>query len=100
MDTVGTLIMGYAPASVPYLKMAQEVNLGTTDSAWIRVVGESVAQVRRDFPAPYGELPVTRAETEPPWADITLPNAGGTITGLTQVLVEARDNAGIAKVEV
>jgi uncharacterized protein (DUF362 family) len=100
VDTVGTLVMGYDPASVRYLQMGQQVNLGTTDSAWIQVVGEPVAQARRDFPAPYGELPVRRAETQPPLVDITFPPDGASLTEPTEVLVEAIDDIGLAKVQL
>jgi uncharacterized protein (DUF362 family) len=100
VDTVGTLIMGYDPKSVPYLRMAEEVNLGTTETAWIQVVGKSVARVRRDFPAPYGELPVTRAESQPPLVDITFPHDGTSLAESTQVLVEVMDDVGVARVEL
>jgi hypothetical protein len=100
VDTVGTLIMGYDPSSVPYLQMAQQVGLGTTDTAWIQVIGQSVAQVRMDFPAPYGEPPVIRAESEPPLADIACPDENCVITVSAQVLIDAVDNAEIAKVEL
>jgi uncharacterized protein (DUF362 family) len=100
VDTVGTLIMGYDPSSVPYLQMAQQVGLGTIDTAWIQVIGQSVAQVRRDFPAPYGEPPVIRAESEPPLADITCPDEDCVITVSTQMLIDAVDDAEIAKVEL
>jgi uncharacterized protein (DUF362 family) len=100
VDTVGTLVMGYDPESVPYLQMAQQVNLGTTDTAWIQVVGEPVAQARRDFPAPYGELPVTRAESSPPFVDIASPQDGSSPKGQILVLVEARDDGGVARVEL
>ncbi len=100
VDTVGTLIMGYDPASVPYLQMGEQVNLGTTDSAWIEVVGESVAEVRRDFPAPYGELPVMRAESQPPSVDITFPHEGANLAEPTQVQVEVIDDVELARVEL
>ena len=100
VDTVGTLIMGYDPTSVPYLRMAEQVNLGTTDTAWIQAVGMSVAGVRRDFPAPYGEFPTTRAESQPPLTDITFPSDGGSLMESTQVLVEVRNDAGVARVEL
>jgi len=100
VDTVGTLIMGYDPASVPYLQMAEQSNLGNADAAWIQIVGESVTRVRRYFPAPYGELPVMQAESKPPLVEITFPQDGVSLAEPSQVMVEAIDDMGLAKVEL
>jgi len=54
VDTVGALVIGYAPASISYLPLAQQAGLGTMDVSNIRVLGRPVAEVRQDFPVPYG----------------------------------------------
>jgi len=74
VDTIGTLVMGYDPASVPYLSWAAGAGLGTNDVRQITVrgvSGERVSQVRRNFPAPYGDPPVQRAESTHPTVQIT-----------------------------
>jgi len=98
VDTVGTLAMGYDPRAIPYLQMASDAGLGTTDAAYIKVVGALLDQVRRDFPAPYADSPARRADGEPPTVAITTPEreeGPGTVV----VSVEANDNDAIARVE-
>jgi len=73
VDTIGTLVMGYNPATVPYLGWAAGAGLGTDDVAQITVRGLPVSQVRRDFPAPYGNPPVQQAEALPPSIGIAPP---------------------------
>jgi uncharacterized protein (DUF362 family) len=99
VDTVGTLVMGYDPRAIPYLQLAAQNGLGTTDTGYLRVVGVPLAQVRRDFPAPYDNSPVQRADAQPPAVSITAP-AGGEWVGTVTVAVEASDNDAMARVEL
>ncbi|HID62419.1 MAG TPA: DUF5107 domain-containing protein, partial [Anaerolineae bacterium] len=99
VDTVGALVIGYDPASISYLPLAQQTGLGTMDVSHIRVLGRPVAEVRQDFPVPYGDPPVERAESEPPTVQITYPAEGETVSGAVNVQATAGDNVGLAKVE-
>lgn len=99
VDTVGALVMGYDPASIPYLGWAAGAGLGTADVAQITVVGQRVSQVRRDFPIPYGNPPVQRAERTSPTVQLTTPADGLIVTEQLLAVATAQDNRGIAKVE-
>lgn len=99
VDTIGALTIGYDPASVVYLDMAQNVGLGLADVSRITVRGQSVSEVRRDFPVPYGDPPAQRAESQPPTVEILSPAEGATVWGVITVEATASDNAGVAKVE-
>ena len=99
VDTVGALVIGYDPASISYLPLAQQAGLGTMDVSHIRVLGRPVAEVRRNFPVPYGNPSVERAESEPPAVQITYPTEGETVYGVVSVQAAASDNIGVARVE-
>jgi len=99
MDTVGALAMGYDPQSVPYLGWAAGAGLGTGDVAHIAVRGLRLSQVRRDFPAPYGNPPAQRAEATPPSVSITTPGEGDVVTDETTVWATASDDDAVSKVE-
>jgi uncharacterized repeat protein (TIGR01451 family) len=99
VDTVGTLVMGYDPATVPYLDWAAGVGLGTRNLAQITVRGLPVSQVRRDFPAPYGNPPAQRAEAVPPAVELTAPGAGTVVAEHPMVEAVASDDRQVAKVE-
>lgn len=99
VDTIGTLVMGYDPDTVPYLGWAAGAGLGSNDVAHITVRGLRVSQVRRDFPAPYGNPPAQRAETTPPSVSITSPGEGYVVVEETMVAATASDNDAISKVE-
>jgi len=49
VDTIAALVMKCDPTKVPHLTKLQSDGLGTTDSAAITVVGQSVADVARPF---------------------------------------------------
>ena len=99
VDTVGTLVMGYDPATVPYLGWAAGAGLGTDDVAQITVRGLRVSQVRRDFPAPRGNPPAQRAESSPPSVTITSPGEGYVVVEDTSVRATASDDVAVSKVE-
>jgi len=99
VDTIGTLVMGYDPGTVPYLGWAAGAGLGTADVAQITVRGQPVSQVRRDFPAPYGNPPAQRAEATPPWVHIIAPGEGRPVLQDISVRATASDNDAISKVE-
>ncbi len=99
VDTVGALVMGYDPSTIPYLTLGAQNGLGTTDTGYIQVLGTSLTQVRRDFPAPYGSLPARRADSQPPTVAITAPNEAEWLGAVT-VEVEAGDNDALARVEL
>ena len=99
VDTVGALVMGYDPRSIPYLAWAAGAGLGTDDVAQITVRGLRVSQVRRDFPAPYGDPPAQRAEATPPTVRITAPEEGLVVADQTTVWAEASDDRAVVKVE-
>ncbi|MDY6876312.1 MAG: DUF5107 domain-containing protein [Chloroflexota bacterium] len=99
LDTVGALVMGYDPATIPYLGWAAGAGLGSDDVAQITVHGQHVSQVRRDFPAPYGDPPAQRAETTPPSVDIISPGEGYVVVEETIVWATASDDSGVSKVE-
>ncbi len=98
VDAVGALVMGYVPEGVPYVAEAAQAGLGTGDMAYVRVVGSPVAQVRRDFPAPYGDVALRRAEAQPP--EVSLEVEAG--EGVNEVIlaVEAQDASGILRVSL
>ncbi len=97
VDTVGTLVMGYDPHTIPYLDLAAQSGLGVADVARIHVVGVPVAQARRDFPAPYAVA--RRADAQPPTIAITMPSEGEAVADGVTVDVEAHDEA-VARVEL
>lgn len=99
VDTVGTLVMGYDPATVPYLGWAAGAGLGSDDVSQITVRGLRVGQVRRDFPAPYGDPQAQRADETPPSIGITAPGEGYVVVEQTLVWATASDNDAISKVE-
>jgi len=99
LDTVGTLVMGYDPATVPYLGWAAGAGLGSDDVSQITVRGLRVGQVRRDFPAPYGDPQAQRAEATPPSIGITAPGEGYVVLEETLVWATASDDDAVAKVE-
>jgi uncharacterized protein (DUF362 family) len=98
VDTVGTLVMGYDPQAIPYLQFAAQSGLGTTDTSYIRVVGTPLVQARRNFPAPYQDSPVRRADAEPPTVAITAPTEEEWLGAVT-VEATADDNDAVARVE-
>ncbi|NIO72756.1 MAG: DUF362 domain-containing protein, partial [Anaerolineae bacterium] len=99
VDTIGALTIGYDPASIVYLDMAQSVGLGLADVSRITVQGRPVSEVRRDFPVPYGDPPAQRAESQPPTVEILSPAEGAVVWGVITVEATASDNVGVAKVE-
>ena len=99
MDTVSALVMGYDPQSIPYLGWAAGAGLGTDDVAQITVRGLKVGQVRRDFPAPYGNPPAQRAEATLPAVEITAPGEGTVVLDRATAWATALDDGGISKVE-
>lgn len=99
VDTIGALVMGYDPRSIPYIQMAAQRGLGIADTAHIRVVGMPVAQVRRDFPVPYGDSLARRADSEPPKIAIYAPSQV-LLPEKFKVKVKANDNDAIAKIEL
>jgi uncharacterized repeat protein (TIGR01451 family) len=99
VDTIGTLVMGYDPGSVPYLGWAAGAGLGTDDVAQITVRGVRVSQVRREFPVPYGNPPVERADAVPPTAGIAAPGEGYAVLAETAVWASASDDDAVARVE-
>jgi uncharacterized protein (DUF362 family) len=99
VDTVGALVIGYDPTSVSYLPKAQRVGLGTMDVSHIRVLGRPVAEVRQDFPVPYGDPSVERAESAPPTVQITYPPEGETVSGVVNIQATASDNVSVARIE-
>ncbi len=99
VDTIGALTIGYDPASIVYLEMAQNAGLGLADVSRITVRGRPVSKVRRDFPVPYGNPPARRAESQPPTVEILSPAEGSTAWGVITVEATASDNVGVAKVE-
>ncbi len=99
VDTIGTLVMGYDPQTVPYLSWAAGADLGTDDVAQISVLGARVSQVRRDFPAPYGNTPAQRAEVTAPSVTLIAPSEGRTVLDNTVVWATATDDNAISKVE-
>ena len=99
LDTIGTLVMGYDPPTVPYLGWAAGVGLGTDDVAQITVHGVRVSQVRRDFPAPWGDPQAQRAESTPPSVAITAPGENSVVPEITTIAATASDNDTVSKVE-
>ena len=99
VDTVGALVMGYDPSTIPYLDWAAGAGLGTDDVSQITVHGLQVSQVRRDFPAPYGSPQALRAEANRPSISITAPSDGRRLLDATIVGASASDDDAIAKVE-
>ncbi len=99
VDTVGALAMGYDPRAIPYLPLAAQSGVGTTDTGHIRVVGMPLGQVRRDFPAPYSDSPAQRADAQPPAVAMVSPGQEDW-QGVVTVAVEANDNDAVGRVEL
>jgi len=99
VDTVGALVMGYDPATIPYLGWAAGAGLGTADVAQITVRGQRVSQVRRDFPAPYGNPAAQRAERTSPTLQLITPADNLVVTEQLLAAATAQDNRGVVKVE-
>jgi uncharacterized protein (DUF362 family) len=49
IDAIAAKMMGFAPLSIPYLRMCHERELGVADPAYIRVLGEDITSVNFDF---------------------------------------------------
>jgi uncharacterized protein (DUF362 family) len=97
IDTVGALLMGYDPLAIPYIRLGAERGLGQADTGRIQVLGTSVAEARRDFPAPYADSPAVRADSQPPSVAIAaLPE--GPWAGSVTVVADAGDNDAVARV--
>jgi uncharacterized protein (DUF362 family) len=47
VDAVAASVMGFEPMEVPYLRLAHAMGLGQAELSTIRVVGETIPQVRR-----------------------------------------------------
>ena len=99
LDTVGARVMGYDPATVPYLAWAAGVGLGTNDVAQISVRGLRVSEVRRDFPAPFGDPQAQRADSDAPTVTITVPTEGLKVLEDTIVGATASGDGAISRVE-
>jgi len=99
VDTIGTLVMGYDPASIISIELAAAAGLGTNDVSRIRVVGDSVYDVRKDFPNGYGDA--QRADFYRPEFTGFTPASGETLYGSVSVVpFGLYDNIGIVKAEM
>ncbi|MGC9332709.1 MAG: DUF362 domain-containing protein, partial [Anaerolineae bacterium] len=99
VDTMGALVMGYDPTAIPYLVLAAEAGLGTTNTGLIHVAGVPLAEARRDFPAPYAGSIGQRADAQPPDGAITVVPEEES-PGPVRVAVEASDNDHVSRVEL
>jgi uncharacterized protein (DUF362 family) len=52
VDAIQSLVMGWDPESIPYLKLLNQSSLGNLDTAWITVAGSPVDVVRKYFAGP------------------------------------------------
>ncbi len=101
VDTVESLIMGWDPLSVEYLRKLNDSGIGTADTANIRVVGNTrVDLVKRQFAVPtdefaYGGAMVT--DTTPP--PVTVLSAAGS-GGVLNISLGADPAGDLRKVEV
>jgi uncharacterized protein (DUF362 family) len=99
VDTVGSLVMGYDPLTIPYLQMATQNGLGQGDTGHIRVAGQAVDQVRRDFPAPYSDSPARRADAQPPTVALVRPESSQW-QGIVTIVGQAGDNDRLVRLEL
>jgi uncharacterized repeat protein (TIGR01451 family) len=99
VDTVGSLVMGYDPATIPYLSWVAGVGLGTDDVSQITVKGKRASQVRRNFPAPHGDPPAQRADESSPSVSTVTPGEGHLVAENITVQAAAADNDAVAKIE-
>ncbi|MEA3339692.1 MAG: DUF362 domain-containing protein, partial [Chloroflexota bacterium] len=99
VDTVGALVMGYDPATIPHLSWAEGAGLGVADVSLITVRGLRVSQARQDFPAPYGDIQAQRADAIAPSVAIESPGTGSVVANETAVWASASDDDAISKVE-
>jgi len=49
IDAIAAKIMGFDPLQIPYLRMCQEMGLGTADPKEIEIVGEDISAVNFHF---------------------------------------------------
>jgi uncharacterized protein (DUF362 family) len=49
IDSVAAKIMGFDPMSIPYIRMAHELDLGAGDLREIEVVGEDISEINFEF---------------------------------------------------
>lgn len=49
VDAVGTAVMGIDPVTVKYLRIAEEIGLGVSNLEEIKVLGESIEEVKKRF---------------------------------------------------
>lgn len=49
VDSVGSSIMGYNPIKVPHIRLAQDAGMGEINLERIKLVGNSLAEVKRKF---------------------------------------------------
>lgn len=101
IDTIATLIMGYDPLQNLHIGWAWNRGLGTRETSLIEVVGDHVADVRRQFTCGYGGLVcVETVPPDPESFDIIEPLEGGTVFGDVPVIATASDNVGLSKAEL
>jgi uncharacterized protein (DUF362 family) len=101
-DAVETLIMGYDPTYIEHIAWANERGLGTLDTAYITVVGDSVMSVRQDFPLGHGGAGITsRADQTPPTINGISLTEGQRVAGTINLSgSDFGDNAGVVKGEL
>lgn len=81
VDTIEALITGWDPESITYLKYLSDSQMGTRDTSKISVVGNFLADVRRDFKIRFTNLGGVQVKdkTPPKFSLIKKENANGTI---------------------
>jgi len=96
VDAIEALIMGWDPESITYLKYLSDSGMGKLNTAEIRVLGNKVDEVRKDFKIRFSNLGGVKVQDrEPP--ELTLLNRQ--VTG-SQLKLELKTGEDTVKAEV
>ncbi len=93
IDAVECLLIGYSHHFIDHIAWANQRELGTSDTAYIRVFGERLMDVRRNFPTSHPPVQFTsRADSTPPVITLLTPADGASVAGQAVITVEGTDN--------
>jgi uncharacterized protein (DUF362 family) len=93
VDSVECLLMGYNHHFIDHIAWANQRELGTSDTAYIRIFGERIMDVRRNFPTSHPPVEFTaRADSTPPTLTSIVPLDGAAVSGQAVITAQGTDN--------
>lgn len=106
VDTVVASLVGWDPTSIDYLVYCHNDGTGIADPGYIAVRGVSVQQLRNDLSTRPDTIPFplengpTQGDTSGPWASISSPGNGDTVSGAVSVVLSCGDNRDVVRAEL